>query len=197
MADYPLGCAIVLSCLIAFAWWQTRAVPARSAAALWTLAGAAISFAVAQAILAPDAQPSLRHVTLGPARLFHPASQQFPAPSGTAALAGATVIGLFLVGRRYGIAATVAAVLVAAFLIGYESYAASDVLAGGLLGFAIVLGGYVLLERPFNRIAGGFLDRVPAAPGAAASDGSHLPEVTGAVADGGPQVPPEDTEADG
>jgi hypothetical protein len=194
MADYPVGCAVVLGCLIAFAWWQTRAVAARSAAALWTLAGAAISFAVAQAFLAPGAQPSLRHVTLGSARLFHPASQ-FPAPSGTAALAGATLIGLFLVGCRYGLAATLAAVLVAAFLIGYESYAASDVLAGGLLGFAVVLGGYVLLERPFTRIAAGFPARVSQVPGPAASNGPPLPEVPGAAATDGSQRPPDHTEA--
>ncbi len=151
MRDYPLYGAIGFGALVLAGWWQARRSPARVGAALWVITAAAVAFAAGQLFVAPNARPSLHNVQQGAVPVFH-AVAGFPAPSGSAAMAGAVAAGLFLVHRGLGLAATGTAAAMAAFQVCLVAYSWQDVVAGLIFGIAIVLGGYALFADALARL---------------------------------------------
>jgi len=151
VAYYPVVCAVAFAVLVGAAWRQCRRTPARAAAVLAALGGGIVSFVLGQVVMGPHARPSSRHLLAGPAGLLQ--HQAFPPPSATAAMAGAVVTGMFLAGRRHGLIAAAMALAIGVFQVGYERYALTDVIAAGLVGFAIVLCSYAVAARPLAWLA--------------------------------------------
>ena len=73
-----------------------------------------------------------------------------PAPSDHAAMAAATAAGLFLAGRRFGLAACGGwlAMVLALIVAGAEP---EDLAGGTVVGATVTLIGYVLFEGPLRR----------------------------------------------
>jgi hypothetical protein len=63
------------------------------------------AFPAGELFVAPGTAPSLHNLRTGATQVFH-AAPGFPAPSGTAAVAGAVAAGLFLAHRRLALVAT-------------------------------------------------------------------------------------------
>ncbi|TVT30568.1 phosphatase PAP2 family protein, partial [Amycolatopsis rhizosphaerae] len=84
-------------------------------------------------------------------------------PSDHAVMAGAVTAGLFLVNRTLGWIGTVAALLMAFSRVYIAAHYPQDVLAGLLLGAAVVLLGFLLLRRTLVRLVGR-AERTPLRP---------------------------------
>lgn len=69
-------------------------------------------------------------------------------PSDHATLAGAAIVGLFLVDRRLGIIATVAGLILAVDRVYVGAHYPGDVLAGLVFGAAVAAAGWLALRRP-------------------------------------------------
>jgi hypothetical protein len=165
MRGYPLYGAIGFGALVLIGCWRARRSPGRVGAALWVIASAAAAFAAGQLFVAPNARPSLHNVQPGAEQVFGTVAG-FPAPSGTAAMAGAVAAGMFFVNRGLGFAAAAMAAATAAFQVCLVAYSWQDVAAGIIFGIAIVLGGYALFENALTRLghrvtrAGGSVTRM-------------------------------------
>lgn len=135
---------LVFAALLGWAWWAARRRPdAAMAAALWAPIGVVAAVAANEPI---EHMPTLRWTA------FHGLvvrSPGLPAPSDHAAMAAATAAMLFLVGRRFGLAACGAwlAMVLALVTAGAEpSYLA----VGTVVGTTVTLIGYVLFEDPLR-----------------------------------------------
>lgn len=144
-AGYARVGPVLFAVLLGWAWWAARRRPAAAmAAALWAPIGAVAAVAVNE----PIEQMPTFHWTA-----FHGLvvrSPDLPAPSDHAAMAAATVAGLFLVGRRYGLAAFGGwlTMVLALIVAGAEP---ADLAGGTVVGATVTLIGYVLFEGPLAR----------------------------------------------
>lgn len=143
-AGYTRVGPIVFAVLLGWAWWTARRSPAATmAAALWAPVGVVAAVVANEPI---ERMPTF-HWTA-----FHGLvvrSPDLPAPSDHAAMAAATVAGLFLAGRRFGAAAFGAwlALMLALAGTGAEP---QDLAGGTVVGLTVTLIGYVLVEGPLR-----------------------------------------------
>lgn len=133
----------VFAVLLAWAWWTARRERAAvMAAALWAPIGAVAAFAVNLPI---EQMPTVRWTA------FHGlVVHSSDLPSDHAAVAGATVAGLFLVGRRFGLAAFGGWALMAAALA-IAGADPEEIASGTVVGVTVTLIGWVLFEGPLRR----------------------------------------------
>lgn len=136
----PLVCAVLLG----WTWWAARRRPdATMAAALWAPVGVLAAVAANEPI---EQMPTFRWTT------FHGLvvrSADLPAQSDHAAMAAATAAGLFLAGRKFGLAACGAwlTMMLALVVAGADP---QDIAGGTVVGTIVTLIGYVLLEGPLR-----------------------------------------------
>jgi membrane-associated phospholipid phosphatase len=136
---------VVFALLMGWAWWAARRERAAvMAAALWTPAGVLAALAVNLPI---EEMPTVRWTAFH-GLVVH--SSELREPSDHAALAAATVAGLFLVGRKFGFAACAAWALMVAALLG-EGADSQDIAGGTVVGVTVTLIGFVLIEGPLRR----------------------------------------------
>ncbi len=136
---------LLFAALLGWTWWAARRErPAVMAAALWAPIGVVAAVAVNEPI---ERLPTV-HWTAFHGLVVH--SSDLPAPSDHAAMAAATAAGLFLAGRRFGLAACGAwlAMVLALAVAG----ARVDQIAGGtVVGVTVTLIGFVIFEGPLRR----------------------------------------------
>ena len=136
---------VLAMALLGWAWWAARRErPAAMAAALWAPVGVAASVAVNQVI---ERLPTMRWVAFH-GLVVH--SSDLPGPSDHAAMASATAAGLFLVGRRFGLAAC-GGWLVIALALTLGGAEPDDVAGGTVVGVTVTLIGFVIVEGPLRR----------------------------------------------
>ena len=123
------------------------------AAAGWACVGALLAVAVNQPVghLFAEARPYATHPDL--LRLADP-TRDFSFPSDHAVMAGAVAAGLLLVSRRLGLVAAAAALVMAFARVYIAAHYPWDVVAGLALGAAMVLLGWLLLQRPLIALTG-------------------------------------------
>lgn len=136
---------LLLVALLGWTWWAARRERAAvMAAALWAPIGVVLATAANEAV---ERLPTM-HWTAFHGLVVH--SGDLPAPSDHTAMAAATAAGLFLAGRRFGLAAAGAWVLTVLSLA--VAGAVPDELAGGtVVGLTVTLIGFVLCEGPLRR----------------------------------------------
>lgn len=143
---------IVFAVLLVAGWWLARSegTSQRVAAAGWAVIGTLLAVELDRPILAAVHEPrpysTLPHILVLAAR---DGASSFPSDHAT--MAGAAAAALFLVHRALGWVSAAAAVLLAFARVYVAANYPQDVLAGLLLGAAIVLAGYVLLRRVLVR----------------------------------------------
>jgi membrane-associated phospholipid phosphatase len=143
-AGYARVGPVVFAVLLGWAWWSARRRPvAAMAAALWAPIGVVVAVAANEPI---ERMPTFRWTA------FHGLivrSPGLPAPSDHAAMAAATVAGLFLTSRRFGTAACAAwlALMLALAVAGAQP---QDLARGTVVGGTVTLIGYVLFEGPLQ-----------------------------------------------
>jgi undecaprenyl-diphosphatase len=152
--------AVLFGALLVIGWWTARPEGGRRmAAALWAGAGTLIAVAANQPLVnsVREARPYTDHPAI---LVLASRSSDYSFPSDHAVMAGAVAAGLWLVNRRLATVATVAALLMAFTRVYVAAHYPHDVLAGLLLGAAIVVVGWWLLARPLTRL----VDRLAATP---------------------------------
>jgi membrane-associated phospholipid phosphatase len=136
---------MLVAALLGWAWWTARRQSAAvMAAALWAPIGVVAAVAVNEPI---EQMPTVRWTA------FHGLvvrSSDLPAPSDHAAVAAAAAAGLFLVGRRFGVAAC-GAWLVMALALTVGGAVPDDIAGGTVVGVTVTLIGFVLFEGPLRR----------------------------------------------
>jgi membrane-associated phospholipid phosphatase len=136
---------VLLAALLGWAWWTARRErPAAMAAALWAPIGVAAAVAANQVI---ERLPTVRWAAFH-GLVVH--SADLPGPSDHAAMASATAAGLFLVGRRFGLAAC-GGWLVIALALTLGGAEPDDVAGGTVVGVTVTLIGFVIVEEPLRR----------------------------------------------
>ena len=144
---------VLFGLLLVAGWWLARrsGEPRRMAAALWAAAGTLVAVAVNQPIVhdVHEARPYavLPHVLVLVHRSVDPSF-----PSDHATMAGAVTAGLLLVDRRLGVGAGLAALLMAFARVYVGVHYPRDVVAGLLLGAAVVAVGALLVVPPLARL---------------------------------------------
>lgn len=142
-----LGIALCVV-LLAVGWWLARRSrsPRAMASLVWAGVGAVVAVGVNQPIVSAvhERRPyqSIPHVLLLVSR-----SSDYGFPSDHATMAGAVAAGLCYVNRRLGITAWAVALLLAFARVYVGAHYPHDVIAGLLLGAAVVVIGH-LLVRP-------------------------------------------------
>jgi membrane-associated phospholipid phosphatase len=130
----------VVAAVICSRWYDAST----TAAALWTGAGTVLAVGVNQPI--GNAVGEHRPYDAYPhALLLVAKTTDFSFPSDHAVMAGAVAAGLFLVSRRVGIIAAVAALVMAATRVYVGAHYPWDVVAGLLLGAAVIALGWLLV----------------------------------------------------
>lgn len=137
---------LLLVALLGWTWWAARRERAAvMAAALWAPIGVVLATVANESV---ERLPTM-HWTAFHGLVVH--SADMPAPSDHTAMAAATAAGLFLAGRRFGLAAGGAWVLMVLSLA--LAGAVPDELAGGtVVGVTVTLIGFVLFEGPLRRV---------------------------------------------
>ncbi|GAA4494267.1 hypothetical protein GCM10023191_033160 [Actinoallomurus oryzae] len=136
---------VLFAALLGWAWWAARRERAAvMAAALWAPIGAVAAVVANEPI---ERMPTFRWTAFH-GLVVH--SSDLPAPSDHAALAAATAAGLFLAGRRFGLAASGGWLVMAAALT-LAGAAPDDIAGGTVVGVTVTLIGYVLFEGAMNR----------------------------------------------
>lgn len=146
-----LGPALLAVLLLAgVAVGRRRGAPTL-AAALWaglsTLVAVGLNQPLVHAFGRARPYAALRHVSL----LGTP-SVDGSFPSDHATLAGAALVGLLLVDRRLGLAATAAGLLLAATRVYVGAHYPGDVLAGLVVGGVVAGLGWLVLRRPLTAL---------------------------------------------
>lgn len=153
MLDVAQWGVLAFVVLLGVGWWIARRSqdPARLAAAVWAPLGTLLAVAVNQPLAALIGEP--RPVVAAPgAFILLPGAGDPGMPSDHATMAGAVVLGLFLVSRRLGAVAGVAAVLLAFSRVYVGAHFPFDVVVGLLTGAAVSLVGFLLARRPLLRL---------------------------------------------
>jgi membrane-associated phospholipid phosphatase len=136
---------VLLAALLGWAWWAARRERAQvMAAALWAPIGAVAAVAANEPI---ERMPTFRWTSFHGLVVHSP---DLPAPSDHAAVAAATAAGLFVVGRRFGLAAT-AGWLGMVLALALAGAGPDDIAGGTVVGVTVTLIGYVLFEGPLRR----------------------------------------------
>jgi hypothetical protein len=139
---------VLLALLLGWGWWAARRErPTAMAAALWAPIGVVVAAAVNQIV---ERLPTLRWAAFH-GLVVH--SSDLPASSDYAAVASATAAGLFLVGRRFGLAAC-GGWLVMALTLTLAGAEPDEVAGGTVVGVTVTLIGFVLVEGPLRRAVG-------------------------------------------
>jgi membrane-associated phospholipid phosphatase len=142
------GLAIVAA-VVYSRWHEART----TAAAVWAGIGTMVAVAVNQPI--GNAVGEHRPYTVYPhALLLVDKTTDFSFPSDHAVMAGAVAMGLFLVSRRLGLVALLAALLMAFTRVYVGAHYPQDVVAGLLLGAAVVAIGWLLVASPLTSAVG-------------------------------------------
>lgn len=137
--------------LLVAGWWiaRRRGQP--------RLMAAAVSAGIATLVAVGVNQPIVNHVAEKRPYLLMPhalllvgRSADFSFPSDHAVMAGAVAAGLLLVYRRLGLLALLSALLMAFARVYVGAHWPDDVLAGLILGIAVALVGFLILDRPLT-----------------------------------------------
>lgn len=147
MYGYATYGIVLFAVLLLAGWWSARRTgdPARVAAAVWAVIGTLLAVGINQPIV--DAVHEARPYTaIHGLLVLADRSTDYSFPSDHATMAGAVAAGLFLVRRGLGWIATVAALLIAFARVYIAAHYPQDVLAGLVLGAAVVLIGWLLLR---------------------------------------------------
>jgi undecaprenyl-diphosphatase len=133
---------VVCAVLLALGWWVARRArdPRAMASLVWAGVGTLVAVGINQPIVSAvhERRPyqSIPHMLLLVSR-----SSDYGFPSDHATMAGAVAAGLCFVNRRLGIAAWVAALLLAFARVYVGAHYPHDVIAGLLLGAAVIVVG--------------------------------------------------------
>lgn len=145
VAGYGIAAFGVL--LIAGWLWARRQTVSKLAALVWTGLGTLAAVAINQPIVHyfHESRPytSLQHILV-----LTPRTTDYGFPSDHATMAGAVTAGLFLVHPLLGLASLTLALVMAFSRVYIAAHYPYDVLAGLVLGAAVVLAGYIILRRP-------------------------------------------------
>jgi membrane-associated phospholipid phosphatase len=132
-------------------WHDARTM----AAALWAGAGTLLAVAVNQPI--GNAVAEHRPYQAYPhALLLVAKTTDFSFPSDHAVMAGAVAAGLFLVSRRLGLVAALAACVMAATRVYVGAHYPWDVVAGLVLGAAVIAVGWLVIGRLVTSVVARF-----------------------------------------
>lgn len=146
---------VLFAGLLLVGWWVARSTGnhTKVAAALWTPLGALLALAVNQPISngVGEARP---YAVLPNALVLAHRSTDYSFPSDHAVMAGAVAGGLFLVSRRLGVVAALAALLMAFVRVYVGAHWPGDVEVGLVLGAAVTVGGFKVIERPAVALVG-------------------------------------------
>jgi membrane-associated phospholipid phosphatase len=152
---------VLFAGLLLAGWWVARSTGnhTKVAAALWTPLGAMLALAINQPIVngVREARP---YTVLPDILVLAHRSTDYSFPSDHAVMAGAVAGGLFLVNRRLGIVAALAALLMAFARVYIGAHWPGDVEVGLVLGAAVTVGGFKVIERPAVALVG-FLVTTP------------------------------------
>lgn len=140
------GGVLLFAALLVAGWWVARGHgPAVMAAALWAPVGVLLAIAVNKPVSeglgwqAPS--DSTTHIVI----LLHRTADS-TSPSAHATLAGACVLGLYLVRKRLGLIAGLFALLLGLARVYVGLHYPSDAVAGLVLGAVVSLIGFVLFK---------------------------------------------------
>lgn len=172
---------VVLLLLLAAGWWLARnAGQLRAMAALiWAGLGTLVAVGVNQPIVAAVAEKR-PYVSIPNALLLVGRSADYSFPSDHSVMAGAVAAGLCYVHRRLGILAWVAAALLAFSRVYVGAHYPHDVVAGLVLGAAVIVVGQ-FLARPLLLWLLGLLIRTPLRVLVIAGDRPRPPASTGSA----------------
>ena len=147
-ADFARYGVVLFALLLLGAWWvaRSRRDTAAVAAALWAPLGTLLAVGVNQLVgsRVDEARPyaTLPHVLVLVSR-----TSDFSFPSDHAVMSGAVAAGVLLVDRRLGLVAAAAAAVMCLDRVYVGAHYPGDVLAGLLLGAAVLVAGW-LVVRP-------------------------------------------------
>jgi len=166
---------IVFAALLLAGWWVARSSANldQMARVVWAGAGALAALGINQIVGSLVDRPR-PYAALTDVHLLVSRTTDFSFPSDHAVTAGAVAAGLLLASRRLGAVASVLAVLMAAARVYVGTHYPGDVLAGLLLGGAVVTVG-ALAGVPLLRAILGLVARSPLRPAIAAAPPEPAP----------------------
>ena len=137
---------VVFAALLLVSWWLARRDGdlRRVTAALWAPVGALVAIWLNQVIGAAVAEPR-PYTVLPHALVLVSRTSDFSFPSDHAVMAGAVAAGVLLAHRALGLATAALAALMAATRVYVGAHWPLDVVAGLLVGAAVVVVTYLLL----------------------------------------------------
>jgi membrane-associated phospholipid phosphatase len=163
VADAKYG-VVLFAVLILAGWWRARTAPDGNAmaAVLWAAAGCLVAVAINQLLghLVGRARP---YTAMPDVHVLISRTTDFSFPSDHAIAVGAVAAGLLIADRALGWIAAVLAVLMAAARVYVGVHYPGDVLAGLVVGAAVVAAGS-FLALPLLRSLVGAVDRSPLRP---------------------------------
>jgi undecaprenyl-diphosphatase len=170
---------VLFAGLLLAGWWMARSTAhhTKVAAALWAPLGAMLALAINQPIVqgVSEARP---YTVLPNILVLAHRSTDYSFPSDHAVMAGAVAAGLFLVNRRLAIVATLAALLMAFARVYIGAHWPGDVEVGLVLGAAVTIVGFKVIERPAVALVG-YLTTTPLRPLLVAGQSSWPPRQSG------------------
>ncbi|HEX3622302.1 MAG TPA: phosphatase PAP2 family protein [Acidimicrobiales bacterium] len=177
VADAKYG-IVLFAVLLLVGWWEARRAGDLDAvaAAVWAGAGTLVAVGVNQ-ILGQAVGRARPYAAMPTVHVLIAKTGDFSFPSDHAVAVGAVAAGLLFVDRRLGVLAAVLAVVLAAARVYVGAHYPGDVLAGLVVGAAVVVAGG-LVAVPVLRSLVGALDRSPLRP-LVSGRTSQVPEPAG------------------